>query len=84
METYLERSATFILPLAALSLAVTWSLTLVLLRMGRALPWRVAFVTAAIALALGFALAGQGDQKDGRLELPPRNSMIVQGMGVGV
>ena len=83
LDTYLERAVSFILPLAALSLGVTWSLTLVLVRMGRALPWRVAFATAAIALALGVALAGQGDQEDGRLELPPRNSMIVQGMGVG-
>ena len=82
MDTYLERSTSFILPLAALSLGTIWVLTLVLMRMGRALPWRLAFATAAIALALGVALAGQGDQEDGRLELPPRNSMIVQGMGV--
>ena len=83
LETYLERSVSFILPLAGLALAFTWTLTLALVRMGRALPWRVAFATAAIALALGFALAGQGDQEDGRLELPPRNSIIVQEMGVG-
>ncbi len=83
MDTYLDRSVSFIVPVASLSLAVTWSLAVVLVRMGRALPWRVAFLTAAIALALGFALAGQGDQEDGRLELPPRNSMIVQGMGAG-
>ena len=84
MDTYLDRSVSFIVPVASLSLGVTWLLTVVLVRMGRALPWRVAFLTAAIALALGFALAGQGDQRDGRLELPPRNSMIVQGMGAGV
>ena len=83
LDTYLERAVSFIIPLASLSLAATWSLTVVLLRMGRALPWRVAFATAAIALVLGFALAGQGDQEDGRLELPPRNSTLIQGMGVG-
>ena len=83
LETYLERSVSFILPLAVLAVGVTWLLTLILMRMGRALPWRLAFATAAIALALGFALAGQGDQEDGRLELPPRNSVIVQVTGVG-
>ena len=82
MDAYLERSTSFILPLAALALGMIWLLTLVLMRTGRALPWRLAFATAAIALALGIALAGQGDQEDGRLELPPRNSVIVQGMGV--
>ncbi len=83
MDTYLERSTSFILPLAALSLGMIWLLTLVLMRTGRAFPWRLAFVTAAIALALGLALAGQGDQEDGRLELPPRNSVTVQVVGVG-
>lgn len=82
MDTYLERSTSFILPLAALSLVTIWLLTIVLMQIGRALPWRLAFATAAIALALGIALAGQGDQESGRLELPPRNSVIVQGMGV--
>ncbi len=82
LETYLERSVSFILPLASLAVGVTWLLTLILARMGRALPWRLALATAAIALALGLALAGQGDQEDGRLELPPRSSMIVQEMGV--
>ena len=84
METYLERSVSFVLPLSGLVLGVTWVLTLAIVRTGRALPWRVALVTAAIALALGFGLAGLGDQEDGRLELPPRNSMVVQGIGVGV
>ena len=83
LETYLERSVSFVLPLTALVLGVTWVLTLAIVRTGRALPWRVAIVTTAIALSLGFALAGMGDQEDGRLELPPRNSMLVQGMGVG-
>ncbi len=82
MDTYLERSTSFILPLAALALVTIWLLTIVLMQIGRALPWRLAFATAAIALALGIALAGQGDQESGRLELPPRNSVIVQGMRV--
>lgn len=84
LETYLDRSVTFILPLAGLAVGATWLLTVILVRMGRALPWRLAFITAAIALALGFALAGQGDQEDGRLELPPRNSVIIKGLGVGI
>ena len=83
LDTYLERSNSFILPLAAIGLGTTWILTLVLVRMGRSLPWRLAFLTAAIALALGFALAGQGDQEDGKLELPARSSTIVMEFGVG-
>lgn len=83
METYLERSVSFVLPLAGLVLGVTWVLTLAIVRTGRALPWRVALVTAAIALALGFGLVGLGDQEDGRLDLPPRSAMVIQGMGVG-
>ena len=84
METYLERAVTFILPLAVLSLGGVWALMLVLARTGRALPWRLALLTVAIALTLGFALVGLGDQEDGRLELPARDAVIIQETGVDV
>ena len=74
-ETYIERSITYIIPLSAAVLGVTFALTIVLMRFRSTLPWWLAALTTAIALGVGLALAGQGDQKDGRLELPPRASV---------
>ena len=74
-ETYIERSITYIIPLSATVLGVTCALTIALMRFRSTLPWWLATLTAAIALGVGLALAGQGDQEDGRLELPPRASV---------
>ena len=74
-ETYIERSITYIIPLSAAVLGVTFALTIALMRFRSTLPWWLAALTTAIALGVGLALAGQGDQKDGRLELPPRASV---------
>ena len=74
-ETYIERSITYIIPLSAAVLGVTCALTIALMCFRSTLPWWLAALTTAIALGVGLALAGQGDQKDGRLELPPRASV---------
>ncbi len=75
-EAYIERSLTYIIPVSAAVLGVTCVLTIALMRLKSALPWWLASLTAAMALGVGLALAGQGDQEDGRLELPPRTSAV--------
>ena len=72
--TQLERSVTYIVPLAATVFVVTGVLTLLLDREDVQLPrWAVAGAVV-LALVIGIALAGQGDQESGRLELPPRTT----------
>jgi hypothetical protein len=71
-ETQLERSLSYVLPLAAIVFATTGALTPALAGvrvLGR--RWLVfAIVTAAVTVGAG--LAGMGDAPSGRLELPPR------------
>ena len=74
-ETYIERSITYIIPLSAAVLGVTCVLTIVLMRFRSTLSWWLIALTTVMALGVGLALAGQGDQEDGRLELPPRASV---------
>ena len=71
-ETQLERFGAFVLPLAAIVFTIAGTLT-VLLSDTPAVqkPWLPA-AALAVALAVGFSLAGQGDAESGRLELPPR------------
>lgn len=73
-ETQLERSVSYIVPLAALTLAITTALTLLLMTSSRALPVTVTIATVVVALGIGAALAGMGDQESGELELPPRTA----------
>ena len=73
-EQQLERSVSFGLPLAAVAFTITGVLT----------PWfagwpgiRQRWLMPAmllIAVALGLALIGQGDQESGRIKLPPRGA----------
>ena len=76
-ETQLERSVSYIVPLAAIVFGLTGALTLLLLHANVALPWRVTGLAVLLAISLGIALAGQGDQQSGRLELPPRTTSYV-------
>ncbi len=76
-ETYIERSVSFILPLAGLALGIAGALTLLLRRSSRPVPWWAVTLTLVLAVGLGLALAGRGDQQDGRLELPPRGASRV-------
>ena len=71
-ETQVERSVSYFVPLAALVFGIIGSLVLLLLRVPQILWWRLTILTVVVAIAIGVALAGQGDQKSGALELPPR------------
>ena len=73
-ESQIERSFSYVTPLAALTLAVTAGLTQWLMSAGRALPMVVTIALVAAALGVGGALAGVGDQESGELELPPRTA----------
>ena len=76
-ETQMERSVSYIVPLAAIVFGLTGALTLLLLRARVSLPrWGTALIVL-LAIGLGIALAGQGDQESGRLELPPRTTSYV-------
>lgn len=65
----LDGVATFVLPLAALVFAAVGVLTPLLARPVLRPVWS-APVATVVALALGMALAGQGDAQSGRLALP--------------
>lgn len=73
-ETQLERAVSFGLPIAALAAVVIGGGVPLLADKGRALPWWLALAAVVVALAVGVALAGQGDQESGELELPPRTA----------
>ncbi len=76
-ETNLERSVSYIVPLAALVLGLTGIFTVLLLPTPFARSWRLTLIALLIAVGLGIGLAGQGDQKSGRLELPPRAASTI-------
>ena len=76
MQTQVERSLSFGLPVAALVAVVIGAGVPLLADKGRALPWWLALAAVAVALAVGIALAGQGDQESGELQLPPRGADI--------
>ena len=72
-ETQLKRFMSFVLPLAAIIFSVTGVLTIAL---ARTPPSRLRWLpipAIVLALALGIALAGRGDEESGKLELPPRS-----------
>lgn len=73
-QTQLERSVSFWLPIAALAAVIIGGGVPLLADKGRALPWWLALAAVIVALAIGVALAGQGDQESGELELPPRTA----------
>ena len=73
-QTQLERSVSFGLPIAALAAVIIGGGVPLLADKGRALPWWLALAAVVVALAVGIALAGQGDQESGELELPPRTA----------
>ncbi len=74
-DIWLERLASFGVPLAAIAFVGGGALT----PMAGALPDRWATALAAVAvivaLGLGIALAGQGDGPSGKLTIPPRSEL---------
>ena len=73
-ESQMERSVSYIVPLAAIVLGLTGALTVLLSRIEHVLSWKIAILAVFAAVALGVGLAGYGDQESGRLELPPRTT----------
>ena len=73
-ESQMERSVSYIVPLAAIVLGLTGALTVLLSRIEHVLSWKIAILAVIAAVALGVGLAGYGDQESGRLELPPRTT----------
>ena len=73
-QTQLERSVSYIVPLAAIVFVLTGVLTILLAREDTEIPRWAVILAVAIALVIGVALAGQGDQESGELELPPRST----------
>jgi polyisoprenoid-binding protein YceI len=74
-ETFLDRSVSFVVPLAAVAFLITGVLTAMASRLAVLPPWWLTSTAAAFALAIGVGLAGQGDAESGRLSLPPRGEV---------
>ena len=73
-DTQLDRFVSFTVPLAAIVFPLIGVLTVILARWRVASRWWVTAAVLVIAIGVGVGLAGQGDEKSGRLELPPRAS----------
>ena len=76
-RSQLDHFTAFAVPLALIIYIATGVLTVALPRYLPNLRWWYAAGAVAIALAVGFGLATQGDQESGRLELPPPGSRIM-------
>ncbi len=77
-ETQMERSVSYMVPLAAIVFGVTGTLTLLLLRAPLTLSWWLTVIALFLAVGIGIGLAGKGDQQSGRLQLPPRVTAVVK------
>lgn len=78
-ETQLERSVSFVIPLAGIILAIQVAGVPLLAKVERLHSWWVTLTAVVVVVALGASLAGVGDQESGRLELPPRSATIGAG-----
>ena len=76
MNTQLDRSVSFGVPLAAIIFGLVGASVYLQACLRLLDSWRVAIIGVVVALALGGALVTQGDQESGRLELPPRANII--------
>ena len=76
-ETQLDRMVSFTVPLAAIVFPLIGVLTVILARWGIASRWWVTAAVLTVALGVGVGLSGRGDEKSGRLELPPRASVSI-------
>lgn len=71
-ESQMERSVSYIVPLAAIVAGLTGVLTVLLLRIKHPPSWKLTLLAILVVVGLGIGLSGFGDQKSGKLELPPR------------
>lgn len=71
-EIRLERSISFLVPIAAIVFATTGVLTPWLAPSHMLRRWWPAMLLTGAAIVMGIGLMGFGDQKSGKLELPPR------------
>jgi 4-amino-4-deoxy-L-arabinose transferase-like glycosyltransferase len=74
-DTQLDRFASFALPLIVIAFGLTGTLTIAIART-RVVRWWLAPAAVVLALAVGIGFAGRGDERSGRLELPPRAGLI--------
>lgn len=74
MESQLDRSISYVVPLGAIVLGTTGALTPLLAGSNIVRSWLVVLAVVVVAIAVGAGLAGEGDTESGRLELPPRQS----------
>ena len=74
MESQLDRSISYVVPLGAIVLGTPGALTPWLSGSNIVRSWLVVLAIAAVAMAVGAGLAGEGDTESGKLELPPRQS----------
>ena len=77
-EAQLDRFFSFLMPLAAIVFVLTGLLTPVIARSSKLSQLWLAPMIVALAIAVGITLVGHGDQKSGKLELPPRASNPAQ------
>ena len=76
-ESQLDRSISYIVPLAAIVFAVTGALTPLLASSLVSTRWWVVLLAVVAAVGVGVGLASMGDQESGRLELPPRTTTLI-------
>ncbi len=76
-SSQIDRSVSYIVPLAALVFAAGVVLMPLLAGLRVSARWWLVLVALAFAVGVGAGLAGFGDQESGRLELPPRSSRLL-------
>ncbi len=76
-ETQLDHFLAFMLPLGAIAFSITGVLTVTLERTAAVRRKWLPAAAVIVALALGIGLAGQGDERSGELELPPRAGVFI-------
>lgn len=76
-SSQLDRSVSYIVPVAAVVFAAVTLVTPRLARRGLSARWWLVLAAVGIAAGVGFGLAGFGDQESGRLELPPRSTSLI-------
>ena len=72
----IDRSVSYVVPVAAIVFVAAAALTPALARSRVSARWWLALLAVAVAVGVGFGLAGIGDQESGRLELPPRSASL--------